>query len=118
MVKSSIPASRRRTANATPASPAPTIATGRCSVAVIVGHLDLLPGEAVEVGEGGGGDAGDGEPSRAVALGGDARVLGQGLAPVERELDGRAVGARELHVLAPEALGHREAVLDVEAPAR
>src|SRR3954453_3115637 len=71
-----------------------------------------LPRKSVGVGEGPR-VAPDGDPVRAAALGADARVLGGGAAPVEREPHGRAGGV-ELDVLAAEALGDGQAVLDVE----
>src|SRR4051812_38399063 len=71
-----------------------------------------LPRKSVGVGEGPR-VAPDGDAVRAAAVGADARVLGGGAAPVEREPHGR-VGGVELDVLAAEALGDGQAVLDVE----
>ena len=71
-----------------------------------------FPAEPVRVGERPG-VAGDGDPVRPGALRRDAGVLGQGTAPVERQLDVRRRGG-ELDVLAAEAPRHRQAALDVE----
>src|SRR4051795_247206 len=57
--------------------------------------------------------AGDHDAVRARAVRRDARVLGGGASPVERQLDGRGL-AVELDVLAAETLRHRQASVYVE----
>ena len=74
--------------------------------------LRVLPGESVWVDEGPSLAAND-DPVRAAAVRGDAGVLAQGAASVERQLDLVGVSV-ELDVLAAIALRHREAVIHVE----
>src|SRR4029077_5692922 len=59
------------------------------------------------------------QPGRSGAVGSDAGVLGEGPAPVERQLD-RARRRGELDVLAAKTLGHGKAAVNVEqlAPGR
>src|ERR1700730_9621652 len=71
-----------------------------------------LPREPVRVGEGPG-IAANHEPVRSGAFGRDASVLGQGTAPVERQLDGTRRSG-ELDVLAAKALRPCEAAVNVE----
>src|SRR5216683_6106635 len=75
-----------------------------------------IPREPVRVGEGPG-IAANHEPARSGAFGRDAGVLGQGTAPVERQLDGTRRSG-ELDVLAAKALRHGEAAVNVEPLAR
>lgn len=64
-----------------------------------------------------GGTAAQDEPVGSGAVGGDAEVLGEGAAPVQRQLDAARRGV-ELDVLAAEALRDGEALADVEPLAR
>src|SRR5262249_607008 len=73
-----------------------------------------LPREPVRVGEGPR-IAANADPGRARSVRGDAGVLRQRTAPVERQPD---VRCGELDVLAAEAPRHLQAALDVEALAR
>src|SRR4029079_14718553 len=72
-----------------------------------------LPDEPVRVGEGVGGAAED-DAVRAGAVGGDADLLGQGAALVQRHFDGVGPTGGELDVHAADALGHGHAPADVE----
>src|SRR5215470_20277230 len=75
-----------------------------------------VPREPVRVGEGPGIAAND-EPVRSGAFGRNAGVLGEGAAPVERQLN-RTPRGGELDVLAAKALRYGEAALNVEPLAR
>src|SRR6185312_12273783 len=89
------------------------VASCRRPAAITAGgpRLAGLPGKPVRVGERPG-LATDREAVRAVAVGGDAGVLGEGTAPVERQLEGTR-RTLELDVFVEEALAHGEAALDV-----